>query len=98
MLRRIPEQRTRTEKGPKGTSVCQCGADELQLPHAQRERTSVQQNTDFKKKGKKSFKKDKTKDGCFSCGSEEHWANKCPNKYQETRTGLQVCQRDHEQQ
>src|SRR4051812_6809384 len=34
------------------------------------------QNTTFKKKGKK-----KGKDGCFTCGSAEHWANKCPNKY-----------------
>jgi hypothetical protein len=41
----------------------------------------VQQNTDFKKKGNKTFKKDKKKSGCFTCGSEEHWANKCPNKF-----------------
>ena len=30
---------------------------------------------------KKGKKKDKKRDGCFTCGSEEHWANKCPNKY-----------------
>jgi hypothetical protein len=40
----------------------------------------VQQNTDFKKKGNKTFKKDK-KSGYFTCGLEEHWANKCPNKF-----------------
>ena len=32
---------------------------------------------------KKGKKKDKKRDGCFTCGSEEHCANKCPNKYQE---------------
>jgi hypothetical protein len=41
----------------------------------------VQQNNDFKKKGNKTFKKDKKKSGCFTCDSEEHWANKCPNKF-----------------
>ena len=30
---------------------------------------------------KKGKKKDKKRDGCFTCGSEEHWANKSPNKY-----------------
>ena len=30
---------------------------------------------------KKGKKKDKKRDGSFTCGSEEHWANKCPNKY-----------------
>ena len=38
---------------------------------------SSRENTTFKK-GKK---KDKKRDGCFTCGSEKHWANKCPNKY-----------------
>ena len=47
---------------------------------------------------KKGKKKDKKRDGCFTCGSEEHWANKCPNKYQEARTGLQVCQCHSKQQ
>src|SRR5215216_6361135 len=26
-------------------------------------------------------RKTKREIGCFTCGSEEHWANKCPNKY-----------------
>ena len=26
-------------------------------------------------------KKEKKRDGCFTCGLEEHWANKCTNKY-----------------
>ena len=39
--------------------------------------TSSRQNTTFKK-GKN---KDKKRDGCLTCGSEEHWANKCPKKY-----------------
>ena len=30
---------------------------------------------------KKVKKKDKKRDGFFTCGSEEHLANKCPNKY-----------------
>ena len=30
---------------------------------------------------KKGKKKDNKRDGCFTCGSEEHWSNKCPNKY-----------------
>ena len=63
--------------------------------HKFKGKNSVQQNTTFKKKGKK---KDKKRDGCFTCGSEEHWANKCPNKYQEARTGLQVCQCHSKQQ
>ena len=46
--------------------------------HKFKGKNSVQQNTTFTKKGKK---KDKKRDGCFTCGSEEHWANKCPNKY-----------------
>ena len=29
-------------------------------------------------------KKDKKRDGCFTYGSEEHWANKCPNKYKKS--------------
>jgi len=49
--------------------------------HKPKGKNSVQQNTDFKKKGKKPFKKNKKGDGCYTCGSEEHWANKCPNKY-----------------
>jgi len=40
--------------------------------HKHKGKTGVQQNTDFKKKGKKTFKKDKKKDGCFTCGSGEH--------------------------
>ena len=44
-------------------------------------KTVVQQNTDFKKKGKKPFNKDKKKGACFTCGSEEHWAPKCPKKF-----------------
>ena len=47
---------------------------------------------------KKVKKKDKKRDGCYTCGSEEHWANKCPNKYQEARTGLQVYQCHSKQQ
>ena len=47
---------------------------------------------------KKGKKKDKKRDGCFTCGSEEHWANKCPNKYLEARTWLQVCQCHSKQQ
>ena len=34
---------------------------------------------------KKGKKKDKKRDCCFTCGSEEHWANKCPNKYKKPR-------------
>ena len=49
--------------------------------HKFKGKNSVQQNTTFKKKGKK---KDKRRDGCFTCGSEEHWANKCPNKYKKS--------------
>ena len=30
---------------------------------------------------KKGKKKDKKRDGCFTCSSEEPWSNKCPNKY-----------------
>ncbi|KAI5004580.1 hypothetical protein ZWY2020_031823 [Hordeum vulgare] len=42
--------------------------------HKPKGKNSVQQNTDFKKKGKKPFKKNKKGDGCYTCGSEEHWA------------------------
>ena len=42
-------------------------------------KNKIQQNTTFKKKGKKNNKK--KDDGCFTCGSEDHWANKCPQKY-----------------
>src|SRR5215216_4667772 len=45
--------------------------------HKFKGKNSVQQNTTFKK-GKK---KDKKRDGCFTCGLEEHLANNCPNKY-----------------
>ena len=47
---------------------------------------------------KKGKKKDKKRDGCFTCGLEEHRANKCPNKYQEARTWLQICQCHSKQQ
>ena len=53
-------------------------------PHKPKGKTGVQHNTDFKKKGKKTFnkdKKDKKKGACYTCGSEEHWAHKCPNKF-----------------
>ena len=61
----------------------------MELPTSSRQKNSpkfkgknsVQQNTTFKK-GKK---KDKKRDCCFTCGSEEHWANKCPNKYKKLR-------------
>ena len=57
----------------------------MELPTSSRQKNShkfkgknfVQQNTTIKK-GKK---KDKRRHGCFTYGSEEHWANKCPNKY-----------------
>nr|BAK03085.1 predicted protein [Hordeum vulgare subsp. vulgare] len=49
--------------------------------HKPKGKNYVQQNTDFKKKGKKTFNKNKKGDGCYTCGSEEHWTNKCPNKY-----------------
>ena len=45
----------------------------------------VQQNTDFKKKGNKTLKKDKKKSGCFTCGSEEHWANKFKKPGQDSK-------------
>ena len=35
---------------------------------------------------KKVKKKDKKRDGFFTCGSEEHLANKCPNKYKKPGT------------
>ena len=65
-------------KGTEGTSVANVVQRNFHKPKG---KNGVQQNTDFKKKGKKTFKKNKKKDGCFTCGSEEHWANKCPNKY-----------------
>jgi len=49
--------------------------------HKPKGKNGVQQNTDFKMKGKKTFKKNKKGDGCFTCGSEEHWASSYPNKY-----------------
>ena len=63
-------------KGAEGTST----ANMVQQKNFQNKfkgKNKIQQNTTFKKKGKKN-KKD---DGCFTCGSLEHWANKCPNKY-----------------
>ena len=58
---------------------CSSNANVVQKnSHKFKEKNSVQQNTTYKKKGKK---KDKKRDGCFTCGSDEHWANKCPNKY-----------------
>ena len=43
--------------------------------HKPKGKNGVQHNTDFKKKGKKTFKKNKKDEGCFNCGSVEHWAN-----------------------
>jgi hypothetical protein len=40
------------------------------------------QTTTFKKKKKKKKKKDEEEEedeGCFMCGSPDHWAKKCPN-------------------
>src|SRR4051812_13894427 len=58
-------------------------------------KTSVQQNTNFKKKGKKTFKKDKKKDVCFTSGLEEHWANKCPNKFKKPAANMIVSNNDN---
>ena len=52
--------------------------------HKLKGKNGVQQNTDFKKKGKKTFKKNKKDEGCFTCGSTEHWANRCPNKFKKS--------------
>ena len=57
----------------------------MELPTSSRQKNSPkfkgkhsdQLNTTFKK-GKK---KDKKRDGCFTCGLEEHRANNFPNKY-----------------
>jgi hypothetical protein len=68
-------------KGVKGTSMANMVRRKNFNSHKPKGKNGVQQNTDFKKKGKKTFKKNKKGDGCFTCGSEEHWANKCPNKY-----------------
>ena len=61
-------------KGPEGSSSTNVVHKNL---HKFKGKNSVRQNTTFKKKGKK---KDRKRDGCFTSGSEEHWANKCPNK------------------
>ncbi|XBJ11327.1 hypothetical protein VPH35_016037 [Triticum aestivum] len=68
-------------KGAEGTSVANMVNQKNFNSHKPKEKNGVQHNTDFKKKGKKTFKKNKKDEGCFTCGSVEHWANKCPNKY-----------------
>ena len=65
-------------KGAEGTST----ANMVQQKNFQNKfkgNNKIQQNTTFKKKGKKNNKK--KDDGCFTCGSENHWANKFPQKY-----------------
>ena len=62
-------------KGAEGSSSANAVQKNF---HKFKGKNSVQQNTTFKKKGKK---KDKKRDGCFTCGSEEHWENKFPIKY-----------------
>ncbi|XBI47969.1 hypothetical protein VPH35_111806 [Triticum aestivum] len=68
-------------KGAEGTSVANMVNQGNFNSHKFKGKNGVQQNTDFKKKGKKTFKKNKKNEGCFTCGSAEHWANKCPNKF-----------------
>ena len=66
-------------KGTEGISAANMVQKNFN-PHKPKGKTGVQHNTDLNKKGKKTFNKDKKKGGCFTCGSEEHWAYKCPNK------------------
>ncbi|KAM3408252.1 hypothetical protein ACQJBY_001433 [Aegilops geniculata] len=68
-------------KGVEGTSVANMVHQKNSNSHKPKGKNGVQQSADFKKKGKKTFKKNKKDEGCFTCGSLEHWANKCPNKY-----------------
>src|SRR3954469_11749709 len=63
-------------KGIEGTSVANMVHQKNSNPHKPKGKNGVQQSTDFKKKGKKTFKKNKKDEGCFTCGSLEHWANK----------------------
>ena len=35
---------------------------------------------------KKGKKKDKRRDGCFTCGSDEHWANKYKKPAQDSKS------------
>ena len=71
-------------KGAEGTSVANMVNQKNFNSHKPKGKNGVQHNTDFKKKGKKTFKKNKKDEGCFTCGSVEHWANKCPNKYKKS--------------
>ena len=67
-------------KGTEGTSVANFVQKNSNF-HKPKGKHGFQQNTNFKKKGKKPFNKDKKKGACFTCGSEEHWAPKCPKKF-----------------
>ena len=71
-------------KGAEGTSVANMVNQRNFNSHKFKGKNGVQQNTDFKKKGKKTFKKNKKDEGCFTCGSTEHWANRCPNKFKKS--------------
>ena len=71
-------------KGAEGTSVANMVNQKNFNSHKPKGKNGVQHNTDFKKKGKKTFKKNKKDEGCFTCGSVEHWANKCRNKYKKS--------------
>lgn len=71
-------------KGAEGTSVANMVNQRNLNSHKFKGKNGVQQNTDFKKKGKKTFKKNKKDAGCFTCGSTEHWANRCPNKFKKS--------------
>src|SRR3989337_223609 len=47
------------------------------IPTSSRERTLSSRILPLRRRLRRKTKRD----GCFTCGSEEHWANKCPNKY-----------------
>ncbi len=71
-------------KGAEGTSVANMVNQKNFNSHKPKGKNGAQHNTDFKKKGKKTFEKNKKDEGCFTCGSTEHWANKCPNKFKKS--------------
>ncbi|XP_048551924.1 uncharacterized protein LOC125531639 isoform X2 [Triticum urartu] len=71
-------------KRVEGTSVANMVKQRNHNSHKPKGKNGVQHNTDFKKKGKKTFKKNKKDEGCFTCCLVEHWANKFPNKYKKS--------------
>ena len=56
-------------KGVEGTSVANMVHQKNSNSHKPKGKNGVQQSADFKKKGKKTFKKNKKDEGCFTCGS-----------------------------